>query len=74
MMEKKRIDDVSFIVLPTLNEKYHGILGMPFLQSTNPSIDWKNKRISWPKVINSEIVPQKSLSNWSPTPARGRLL
>jgi len=38
---------------------------MPFLQSSNPSIDWKNKSINWPKVINSEIVPQKSWSNSS---------
>jgi len=58
MMKKKRIDDVSFIVLPILNEKYDGILGMPFLQLLNPSMDWKNKSISLPKGINSEIVPQ----------------
>ena len=40
---------------------------MPFLQSSNPSIDWKNKSISWPKMINSEIIPQQSSSNSSET-------
>ena len=39
----------SFIMLPRLNSAYDGIIGMPYLVSSNPNVDWKRKKLFWRK-------------------------
>ena len=58
----------SFIMLPRLNSAYDGIIGMPYLASSNPNVDWKRKILCWrkenPSKPNStQNVPLNTPSN-----------
>ena len=43
----------SFVILPQLSSGYDCILGMPYLQSADPIISFRNKTIRWPPSGNN---------------------
>ena len=59
-------DDLDLMVI-SLGRKQI-ILGMPWLRSINPRIDWKSNTLSFPKptVLNNDVdlTPQRYLLRW----------
>ena len=46
---------VEFLVVPALNQTI--ILGMTFLHTLNPSIDWKTHTITWDHPQLTSVTP-----------------
>ena len=59
-------DDLELMVV-SLGRKQI-ILGMPWLRSRNPCIDWKNNTLSFPKFTSpngdDDLTPQRYLLRW----------
>ena len=59
-------DDLDLMVV-SLGRKQI-ILGMPWLRSINPRIDWKSNTLSFPKTANpnneDDLTPQRYLLRW----------
>jgi len=49
LINEKNIKN-SFIILSRLNSKFDGILGMPFLTTANPDVNWSYKSLNWREV------------------------
>ena len=55
---------VAHLMLFTVLEcECPSILGMPFLKSVNPVIDWKSGQISFPAKISSDLACAVSATN-----------
>jgi len=51
-----------------LNSAYDGLIGMPFLVSSNPNVDWKRKILCWrtensTNPYSTQNVPLNTSSN-----------
>ena len=67
-----KIKKTEFLITGLGNQKI--ILGLPWLQDTNPEIDWKNACLNWQTPIEDELDIEDCLNstknpipNWYPT-------
>jgi len=60
--------EITFVVLPYLNNNYECILGMPFLTRADPIISFKNRTINWKSNESKQKTPIEANSNDSSTP------